>query len=1158
MRTRCGFAFFLSLSMAAGLLAQSDSANLSGTVSDPSGAVVPNATVQATNEDTNVGQSTRTNSAGLYSFPSLAPGRYRISVKNTGFKESVRTDLTLHVGDTVSENFRMEVGSVTDSATVVAAAPTINTQDASVGTVVEQEFLQSMPLNGRSFQSLITITPGVNTVPVNAATQGQFVVNGQRADTNYFSVDGVSAMANPSSAGNTLSSGGVGAGATTVASGGYQNLASIDALQEFRITTSTFAPEFGSTPGGQISLVTRGGTNSFHGDAFDYLRNTVLDANDWFRNATAQSRPIVIQNDFGGVVGGPIIKNKLFFFTSYEGLRLQNPTPTSSPVPTASARALAAQATNNGVTGYMAQFLNAWALPTGNPSTPCTNTTTCIANDVGSFPGTTKLDAFSIRGDYNLSSKSNVFFRYTHTPSQLLNATTVDNNATTYGSQTYTSGWSYIFSSRATNDARFNYSYNTRVASALPINFSDDLTKIFPAGYAQPAAGYDLSNIAFAITGFTGGVTGFSLSEHSTNQSDASINILDTVSYVVGTHAIKFGFDFRQLTADVAQPAYNNGNNSFALLAGIPTPNLCTVGTLTGLPPYICGNASTVNLQHIGPTDFRFRQFAAYVQDTWKVNQRLSVTYGVRWQVMPSVASVNNAAAFAIQPSSFNLSNLKNLVIAPLGTELYGTRWADFSPRLGFAYQLRTDPKWGTVLRAGGGVFYDTGAQLATQSQGPYANRVNNTTAPNIFTFVPFPLAAGSPFTTPAPFASAAPFNDGSDILVVPNARQPYVYQSNFTIEQQLGQLQTLTVSYVGANGRNLVGDLNYPSIAVNPAQLGTGAGGTGDSISLFGNFGRSFYNALQTKIQRQVSHGLGILGNYTWSHSTDNASQNTLLAVYLPTPSQLSAGLPTTLERASSDFDVRHTVGFSVVYDVPTAFGSNRIAKAIVGKWSLGSIYHFQTALPMDLSTGASTTYLGLTTTERPNLIPGIPVYVSGAPCIQQNAAQSPAIYGCPGGKAINGANIVSSPSNPNAATAAQIAAAGCQAPTLTNTKGAFCTPLTQPLTVNGVTTQQAVSGDLARNTLRAYSLQQLDFSVRRTFPIHEKIRLSFEMNLFNVFNHPQFAQPAVAMSGANFGLPGSMANVGLLGSSAGTGFNSQYQMGAPRNFQLALKLLF
>lgn len=624
MGTRYGFVF-LMLSLAACLSAQSDSATLSGTVSDPSGAVVANAVVQATNEETNVAQSTRTNSAGLYSFPNLAPGRYRLAVKNAGFRESVRTDLVLHVGDTVSENIRMEIGLPTESISVTANSVLVNTEDATVSTVVEREVVENMPLNGRSFQGLITLSPGVGTVAAGTASTGQFVVNGQRTDTNYFMVDGVSANVGAPLAGS-LSSNGTGTTPTNSSTGGYNNMVSVDALQEFRISTSNFAPEFGRSPGGQISMVSRAGTNAFHGDGFDYFRNTLLDANDWFNNRSGTPRSVVHQNDFGVVVGGPVIKNKLFFFVSYEGLRLQAPGAVIvKQVLTQAARALAAAANDGGVTGYMAQFANSYPLPNGNPTTPCTSFSTCTANFTEGFPGQSTLDSTSARVDYTISQRLNLFGRYSHSPSTLLADSSV--NATTFndGNEVYTAGLTWVVNNSMSNDLRFNFTHTTLVTGVLPLHFTGSLSTIFPAGYAQPPASYLANPGSISVT--MGGLPtdSFHLAPDNASNGNDQFNITDAYSWVKGAHRFKFGGDFRVLDPAYDQSSFN-WNVQFAqnttALAGFPSvPNVCPLSELPAgcsatVPGYICGQATLSNLQHNFIQHFRGRQYSFFAQDT--------------------------------------------------------------------------------------------------------------------------------------------------------------------------------------------------------------------------------------------------------------------------------------------------------------------------------------------------------------------------------------------------------------------------------------------------------------------------------------------------------------------------------------------------------------
>ena len=292
------FLFLLPLS----LRAQSPNASLTGRVIDPSKARIVGASVAAIHVDTNIRDEATTNSAGEYYMPSLLPGVYRVEVERPGFKKLIKPDVILHVQDSLHIDFEMTVGSASESITVEGGAPLLNTESAAVSTLIENRFVENMPLNGRSFSSLIELTPGVVLTQSTFYDQGQFAINGQRPDSNYFTVDGVSA--NLGTSDSNLGQGGAGQLPATSAFGGTSNLVSLDALQEFRIQTSSFAPEFGRTLGAQVSVVTKSGTNQFHGTAFEYLRNDKLDANDWFANNAGVPRPELRQNDFGGVLGG--------------------------------------------------------------------------------------------------------------------------------------------------------------------------------------------------------------------------------------------------------------------------------------------------------------------------------------------------------------------------------------------------------------------------------------------------------------------------------------------------------------------------------------------------------------------------------------------------------------------------------------------------------------------------------------------------------------------------------------------------------------------------------------------------------------------------------------------------------------------------------------
>src|ERR1700756_5430139 len=385
------------------LHAQSTNASLTGRVTDPSKATIAEAKVAAVNTGTNFRYESTTNTAGEYALANLLPGTYRIEVEKSGFKKLIRPEVILHVQDTLAIDFEMAVGSVSDTVTVQAGAPLVNTTSATVSAVVDQTFVENMPLNGRSFQTLILLTPGVVVTATAFDDQGQFSVNGQRADANYFTVDGVSANFGVTGYPPLVQAAG-GALPALTALGGTNSLVSMDAMQEFRVQTSSFAPEFGRTPGGQISILTRSGSNHFHGTAFEYFRNDVLDANDWFSNRDHLPKPAARQNDFGGVFGGPILKDKTFFFFSYEGLRLRQPATQETVVPDTASRQKAPST--------MQPYLNAYPVPNGAELGSGT------AQFNGSYSNPSSLDAYSIRIDHAINSKLSIFGRYTNSPSQ--------------------------------------------------------------------------------------------------------------------------------------------------------------------------------------------------------------------------------------------------------------------------------------------------------------------------------------------------------------------------------------------------------------------------------------------------------------------------------------------------------------------------------------------------------------------------------------------------------------------------------------------------------------------------------------------------------------------------------------------------------------------
>ena len=399
----------LLLLFAVTAFAQTESARISGRVTDLTGAVIVGAQCKITNIETDVSTATTTNEDGIYVLPDLHPATYRLTIQKEGFRTVVQPSLQLFVQDAINENFTLAIGPASESVTVLGDIFGLQTDSAAVSTVVDQQLVANMPLNGRSFQPLMALTPGIVFTSQNLG-QGQFSANGQRSDANYFTVDGVSANfgVNISGLGQTLGAAIPG----YTAQGGTNGLVSVDAMQEFRIETSSYPPEFGHTPGAQISIVTKSGGNQFHGTAFDYLRNDVFDARNYF-DAPPLPKPAERQNDFGGTVGGPIRKDKTFFFFSYEGLRLRLPQTATGEFLTASARAAVAPAYQPIVDALPLPPVNA---PLIDPT--CNNITNpCLANLSAAYSNPSSLNATSIRIDQNFSKKITLFARYVHAPS---------------------------------------------------------------------------------------------------------------------------------------------------------------------------------------------------------------------------------------------------------------------------------------------------------------------------------------------------------------------------------------------------------------------------------------------------------------------------------------------------------------------------------------------------------------------------------------------------------------------------------------------------------------------------------------------------------------------------------------------------------------------
>lgn len=925
-------------------IAQTELAGVYGRVTDQSGAVVMDAEVEIKNVETALSTTVRTNQDGLYTIPSLHPGHYLINVRKTGFRSVTVTELTLNVQDNVVRNFALQIGSVSETVTITADQLNINTTDATVSTVVDRQFANNLPLNGRSFQTLIDLSPGV--VMAAAIPQGydagQFNINGQRANANYWTVDGVSA-----NIGTSAAFGGDGVGGALgsfSAQGGTNSLVSVDALQEFRIQTSTYAPEFGRTPGGQISIVTRSGTNQFHGTLFDYLRNDVLDANNWFNTSVTPALPKAKerQNDFGGTFAGPIIKDKTFFFFSYEGLRLRLPQTALTTVPDVTAR--------NSAVAAMQPYLNAYSLPNGTD-----NTTTGVAQFNASFSNPSSLDAYSLRLDHRLSDKISLLGRYDYSPSEnqqrgLSGGALSDVMVSRVKTQTATAGATFAVSSRLTNDLRFNYSRVNSSGHSLLDTFGGAV----PLPSLNLPSPFSSVNARVVVLNFALSGSGLYIDGAGANNTQQQWNVVDSVSLQKGPHSVKFGVDFRRLTPQFDPFQYTQE----ALFFSIPSAE--------------AGSAFLIR-QAEAPARLSFRNLGAFAQDTWRIGPRVSLTYGLRWDVDFSPSNLSGPSFPAV--TGFNLKDLSQLTVAPGGTPAFHTPYGNVAPRVGVAYQVSQSQNWGTVARGGFGVFYD----LATQQTG------------NLINQFAYPFAAmtpASPGSFPAPTLQPPPISppgsgSGTVLAFDPNLQLPYTLEWNVAVEQGLGQQQTLSASYVGSAGRRLIQSAFIAKPNPNYA-----------TAVLVANTATSDYESLQIQFQRRLSHGLQTQASYTWAHSIDDASSGSVYS-----GSTLVPGLGAKANRGPSDFDIRHTLSGAFTYDLPVP-KLNSLTNALLRGWSLQTILLARSAPPVNVFLGTQTALLNSNTQVRPDVVAGVPFYLYGPQYPGGKALNNTVVKGaCPGG---------------------------------------------------------------------------------------------------------------------------------------------------------------
>ena len=1015
-----------------GLTASGQTADLSGLIKDPSQAAIPAATISLTRETTGLTHVVSSDGQGLYRFSFLLPDVYTLTAEAAGFRVVTSSGVKLDPGQEARLDFTLMPAGLKQSVTVRGSASSLQTESPAVGTEIDPEFVRNLPLNGRTFQSLIALAPGVvGTVALQnqGDSGGQLSVNGQRDTANYITVDGVSVNLDMGS--DPFFAGPSGGGIIPAFNilGATHNLVSLDDMQEFKLGTSTTSAAFGRAVGGQLQIVTRSGSNEFHGALFDYFRNEVLDANDWFANAAGFPRAPLRHNDFGGALGGPIVKDRTFFFFSYEGLRLRQPAVGRIEVPSLSARQAA--------TGAVQHLLSAFPLPNG-PEDPATR----LGLFTGNFSRLTSSDNTSLRVDHMVNQKLFIFGRYSEAPSNGSGETfQVDSMSVNFRSVTL--GATLALSPKATSDLRVNYSRNEASESIRLVPFDGSVpppdSLLFPAPFASPR-----SSMIFVNLGFNG----FRAGRFADNVQRQG-NLVSNTSLMAGRHEVRIGADYRYLA-----PHYGPFDYRQAIF-------------FAGLPGALSGVATEADIRTFDSVTLGFRNLSLYAQDNWKLNPRLTLIYGLRWELNPPPHASGKQQLSTLT----GFPDFASLQLAPQGTPVYKTTYANIAPRFGAAYQLWQRPGTETTVRGGFGIYYDLGVGNIGNVAASFPHLLRK-----VVRNVAYPLSPQ--VAAPPPPPSFEPPYSATFTAFGPDHTLPRSYQWNLTVDQRLGANQVLSASYVGEVGRRLL----RQSVLFDPNPRFVNS-----TILITTNASSSDYHALQIQFHRRMSRRLAALLSYTWSHSLDDTSTDI---------GDDSIAAP-RLDRGPSDFDVRHAFNAAFTYNIPKP-SRNRALRAILGNWSMNSIFTASAALPINIVVDQDITQ-GLGMVEaRPDMVPDVPLYI-----------YDPTL---PGGRRINPA--------------------------------AFSVPA------------EIRQGNLGRNALRGFPVTQLDLALVRQFSITERIKLQGRADAFNFLNHPNFYVDK------SLGDPPLYPNLtfgeGVLMLANSGDLSPLYHGGGPRSIQLSLRLTF
>ena len=858
--------------------------HVSGAILDASASSVPAAAVTVIDEETGFRRTTLSQPDGAYVVSSLRPGSYKVSVRKDGFRTTIRFGVKISPSQPARVDFKLEVGSVEETVTVEGATALLNSEDGSVGTLVGRDEIENLPVNGGGLLNLIELAPGVVITPATRGEAGQFSVGGQRPNTNAFMVDGVSVNSGVSGGGSSAQATGAALPGMT-AFGSLDGLVSRDALQEARVQTSSTVPLFGRLPGAQISLTSRTGSNEAHGSLSASLRNELLNANDWFANRNGDGRAPQRFQDYAATLGGPLRRNRTFFFLSYEGMRIAQPFVGVQPVPSLAARESAPT--------WVQPVLNLFPAPNGSD----------LGNGLALWTANSsrpsRLDIGSARIDQVITSRLTAFGRFSASPSATeFGSSPVD--SLSLDSRSITLGLTLRATPSLVFDARLNASSATASSTWLPPTPSAAPPCYqFPGSPSGASATCD-SLARLSIAGVGQVISG---SEGQRRQSQYQVN--QTGAWNRGAHFLQFGGDYLRLA-----PVRHDAGASISYLAN----SLADLAYVTNV---WTANTPAQNVSAV------VRQVSLFAEDTWRVTSRLTLTYGVRWEMSP--APTSSGPATFLDPAQ--------LTDVSLVRPIWPATYTNLAPRFGIAYRLTKDGQ--TVIRAGAGGYFDSSLSLATDliNSGPLAiSQISGSVNP------PFPTVLKFGF--------------------LPNLHIPLVKQWNVSVERAFNDRNVVSLGYAGSAGGDLI-----------RREVGGAGSVPTEWLALATNKGWSKYHSLQAQYRRRLSGGVEALASYAWSHSIDNSSTDSGLY-------WAGSGLTPAQDRAASDFDVRHalTAGFTFEPGGHTAVSRG---------WALDGIVTARSGFPINLLDAEQFEGIAFENVFRPDPVLGQPVWVgdSSAP---------------------------------------------------------------------------------------------------------------------------------------------------------------------------------